>query len=152
VSYSTDEGRQQLLDALAEAADRTAAALACLGEAYEHLDEQSAERLEGELFRPLQLAYGRAQRTHAAFAERSGLPTRQFPPAGEVSPSRGASGLLEDATEAVRGADGELAELQDSLLPVEVGDEEVRAGITEVRELLSPLPARARELGRTLGR
>ena len=45
-----------------------------------------------------------------------------------------------------------LAAIQDSMLPVEVGDRELRAGIAEARELLGGLRGRARELVRTLGR
>ena len=45
-----------------------------------------------------------------------------------------------------------LADLQDSMRPVEVGDAELRAGLAEVRALLAPLPDRAREILRTLGR
>ena len=45
-----------------------------------------------------------------------------------------------------------IADLQDSMLPVEVGDEQLRAGLSETRSLLAPLPARASELVRTLGR
>ncbi|TMK24264.1 MAG: hypothetical protein E6G62_08820, partial [Actinobacteria bacterium] len=71
--YTTADARQQLLDAVAEATEALAAALAALGEAYEQLDERNADVLEQELFRPVQLAYGRARRTHAAFAERHGL-------------------------------------------------------------------------------
>ena len=37
-------------------------------------------------------------------------------------------------------------------MPVEAGDQELRAGLTEVRELLDGLRRRARELERTLGR
>ena len=47
---------------------------------------------------------------------------------------------------------GELAALQDSMLPIEVGDSELRAGLQEVRELLGQLRHQARELVRTLGR
>ena len=36
--------------------------------------------------------------------------------------------------------------------PVEVGDAELRAGLAEVRELLAPLPERAREFLRRWGR
>ena len=49
-------------------------------------------------------------------------------------------------------ADIVLAELQDSMMPVEVGDPELRAGLAEVRELLGDVTARAREFTRTLGR
>ena len=45
-----------------------------------------------------------------------------------------------------------IGELQDSLLPVEVGDTELRAGLSRTRELIAPLPAAAREMVRTLGR
>ena len=38
------------------------------------------------------------------------------------------------------------------MLPVEVGDAELRAGLMDVRELLGGLRERARELVRTLGR
>ena len=69
--YTTADARQQLLDTLAEATEALGSALAALGEAYEQLDERSGDVLEQELFRPVQLAYGRARRTHTAFAERS---------------------------------------------------------------------------------
>jgi len=42
--------------------------------------------------------------------------------------------------------------LQDSLLPVEVGDAELRAGMAEVRRQLGEVSRRAREFVRTLGR
>jgi hypothetical protein len=38
------------------------------------------------------------------------------------------------------------------MMPVEVGDAELRAGLAEVRELVGPLPHRAREIERVLGR
>jgi hypothetical protein len=38
------------------------------------------------------------------------------------------------------------------MMPVEVGDPELRAGLAEVRELLGEVPTRAREFVRTLGR
>ena len=54
--------------------------------------------------------------------------------------------------DAVDAAERELVALQDSLMPIEVGDPELRAGLTEVRQLIAPLPARARDLLRLLGR
>jgi hypothetical protein len=60
--------------------------------------------------------------------------------------------FIEDAVEVVAEADAALAELQDSMMPVEVGDPELRAGLAEVRELAGALPGRARGLLRTLGR
>ncbi len=50
--------------------------VAWLGSAYEQLDDQQADRLEEQLFRPVQRAYGRAKRTHAQFGDpdlRAGL-------------------------------------------------------------------------------
>jgi hypothetical protein len=152
VAYPSQEAREQLLDVLAQAIDQIALALAYLGEAYELLDENSAERLEEELFRPVQLAYGRARRTHAEFADRHGLPGRAFQPRSPGAPSQGAKAVLDRALEAAGQADRAIGGLQDSMLPVEVGDAELRAGLSGVRELIDDLPARARELVRTLGR
>jgi hypothetical protein len=45
-----------------------------------------------------------------------------------------------------------IAELQDSMKPVEVGDQQLRAGLMDVRERLGDVRLRARELLRTLGR
>lgn len=152
MTYTTAEGRQQILDMLADATDRIGVALACIGEAYEHLDEHFAERLEVELFRSVQAAYARAKRTYAGFAERYELQTRAFVDAPEPAPSSGAKGLIDDAAEAASEADEVLVELQDSMLPVEVGDTDLRSGISQVRELLGNMRPRARELVRTLGR
>ena len=152
VTYTSAQGRQQLLDTLAGATDEIGYALVSLGEVYELLDEHTADTLEQELFLPVQMAYGRAQRTHAEFAARHDLPPRVFERASPGAPSHGVRGLLDSALDAVGRADGALAELQDSMLPIEVGDAELRAGLEEVRRLLGDLRGRARELVRTLGR
>ena len=153
MAYITNEARQDLLDGMADAIEQIGIALAALGGAYELLDERTADRLEEELFRPVQVAYGRAQRAHAGFAERYGLPTRAFPPGtAGVVPSQGVRGYLERAVDAVDDADDTLADLQDSMLPVEVGDPELRAGLADVRAHVGELRGRARELVRTLGR
>jgi hypothetical protein len=152
MAYTTAQARQQLLDTVAEATEEIGLALASLGEAYEQLDEHNADRLEQELFRPVQMAYGRAQRTYTEFADRHGLPSRTFQAATPGSPSKGAKGFLDSAVEAVGRADGALATLQDSMLPIEVGDPELRAGLEEVRQLVGDLRGRVRELVRTLGR
>src|SRR5215213_7214409 len=152
MAYVTREARQLLLDTVGEAIDEIGVALAALGAAYEQLDEQTADRLEAELFRPVQVAYGRAQRTYAAFAERHGLTARKFEPALPGHPSQGVRGFLDGAVAAVDEADMLLIELQDSMRPVEVGDTELRAGLSQVRELVGDLRARSRELVRTLGR
>lgn len=152
VAYTNAQARQQLLDTVALATEAIGFALMSLGEAYEQLDENSAERLEQELFRPVQIAYGRAKRTHTEFAARHGLPSRMFEQASLGAPSHGVKGFLDDAMDAIGKADGELASLQDSMLPVEVGDPELRAGLEKVRMLLGDLRGRAREFVRTLGR
>jgi hypothetical protein len=150
--YSTAEARQGLLDTVATTIEQLGVALAALGEAYEQLDERSAERLEEQLFRPVQIAYGRAQRTYLGFTERHELPNRAFPPAPMGAPSAGVRGSIDAANAAVARADATLAELQDSLAPVEVGDAELRDGLRDVRELLGQLSGRSREFIRTLGR
>lgn len=152
MAYVTLEARQRLLDTVAEAIDELSGALAVIGAAYEQLDEHSADRLEEELFRPVQVALGRARRTHSGFADRHGLPGRTFAPGSAGLPSQGAKAFLERAVEAIGEADFILADLQDSMMPVEVGDAELRAGLAEVRELIAPLPDRARALERTRGR
>lgn len=152
MSYTNAEARQDLLDIVAEAIDELAVALAALGAAYEQLDERSADELEEQLFRPVQVAYGRAKRTYAAFAQRTELPARGFESAVPGAPSNGAKGFVDIAVKAVSAADVVLSTLQDSMLPVEVGDRDLRTGLGEVRELIAPLPGRARQVVRTVGR
>jgi hypothetical protein len=152
MTYVAGEARQELLDVLGDAIDDIAAALAALAGAYEQLGTLPADRLEEELFGPVQAAYGRAKRTHVDFARRHGLPERSFTPANQGLPSTGVRGFVDSAVASVDEADAELAELQDSMMPVEVGDPELRAGLAEVRELLGDVRARAREFTRTLGR
>jgi hypothetical protein len=151
MSYSTADAREQVLDELGDAAEHLGRAVARLGEAYEEMDEHSADQLEQELFRPLQGAYGTARRTHAEFSARYGL---DRPALGDSSPGlpAGPREEIERAAEEIRIADETISKLQDSMLPVEVGDRELRAGLSRTRELIAPLPARARELVRTLGR
>ena len=152
MAYVTREARERLLETVAEATDELGTALAALGAAYEQLDEASGDRLEERLFRPVQHAYGRAQRTYAGFAERHGLSARAFSPQSGGLPSQGIHGFLERTLEAVEEADLILVELQDSMLPVEVGDADLRAGLADVRARLADLPERGRQLLRTLGR
>src|SRR4051794_1820067 len=105
MAYVTAEARQQLLDTVADATDQIGVALAALGDAYELVDETTGDRLEAELFRPVQAAYGRARRTHSEFAGRHGLPTRTFEPASSGASSRGVKGFLDSAVQAVGQAD-----------------------------------------------
>jgi hypothetical protein len=149
---STAEARQQLLDTLGQAIEELGVAIASLGAAYEQLDQFKADELEEQLFRPVQLAYGRARRAHSDFASRHGLAARNFAPPPPGLPSIGAKTFIDNAVVAVGKAEATLAELQDSLLPVDVGDAELRAGLADLRELLGSFSGRARELVRTIGR
>jgi hypothetical protein len=152
VSYTEADARQQMLDGLAEATDHLARALASLTGAYELLDERQGDRLEQELFRPVQRAYGRARSTHSGFAARYQFEQREFETPVPEAPSTGIPGFVEHAVEAAGVADAEIAEIQDSLMPIEVGDAELRAGLTEVRQLLDGVPERARGFLREFGR
>jgi hypothetical protein len=152
MAYVASEARQQLLDDIGRATDELGRALAALGAAYEQLDEQNADRLEEELFRPVQVAYARARRTHAGFAERHNLQNRTFQAASAGLPSQGVKGFLDNAVEAVGRADTDIAELQDSMMPVEVGDAELRAGLADTRAAIGQFSIRAREFVRTFGR
>jgi hypothetical protein len=152
MSFTNEEGRRQLLDEVDGAVGELATALACLSEAYEALDEDTADRLEAEMFRPVQAAYGRVRRARAEFAQRYGLDAKDLDGAsGEVAVQE-ARRYIERAVEAAEAADQQIAELQDSMLPVDVGDSEVRAGLAETRTLIAGVPAHGRRLLRTLGR
>jgi hypothetical protein len=152
MAYVTREARQELLDSVAEAVDEIGAAIGALGEAYEQLDEQSADRLEEELFRPVQAAYGRAKRTHSEFATRHGHEQRTFAPPSANLPSEGVKGFLDIAVEAVEQAESILVELQDSLSPATVGDPELRAGLAEVRTILDEIAGAAQRFVSRFGR
>jgi hypothetical protein len=146
------EAREQILADLAIAIEQIAIAAACLGAAYELLDELTADRLEAELFRPVQKAFGRAKRTHSQFAARVALPGYDFEAPSAGLPSQGVKSFVERAVGAAGAGGGTVADLQDSMLPIEAGDPELRVGLAEVRELLDQVPGRAREFLRTLGR
>jgi hypothetical protein len=152
MSYTNEEGRRRLLADVTEAIGDLGRSLACLTEAYEALDEQTGERLEEQIFRPVQAAYGRARRTHTEFAARYGLTDGVAPDGSSGIAAHDPRAYIERAVEAVEAADQRIAELQDSMLPVDVGDTEVRAGLSETRALLAEVPARGRQLIRTLGR
>ena len=152
MAYTTVEGRQELLDTVAEAIDEIGFALGSLGAAYEQLDEPTADRLEDELFGPVQVAYGRAKRTHSEFANRHGLTSRTFEARPPGLPSTGAKAFIDRAVVAVGRADHTLSELQDSLLPVDVGDPELRAALADLRTLVGDNAKQARDIVRTVGR
>jgi hypothetical protein len=151
MSYTTESGRTQILDDSGAAGNDLGRAIADLGEVYDQLDDQSAERMEDQLFRPLQAAYGQLKRTRTEFAARHGLSESALRQAGP-GPVADSHQILERVADAVESADSALAELQDSLLPVEVGDRELRAGLSQVRTLIAPVPGATDEFIRTLGR
>lgn len=151
MGYTNEEGRTQILDDAADAVNQLSIAVAALGEAYEHLDEQAGERMETALFRPLQGAYGQLKRALGEFAQRVGLPPREFPAATTPAPEDPRASL-EHAADAIQAADEILAELQDSLLPVEVGDQQLRSGLSGTRSAIAPLPEACDDFIRTLGR
>ncbi len=151
VTYTAQSGRVQILNDVATSADQLGAALAMLGEVYERLDDHNAELMEEQLFRPLQAAYGQLKRTHAEFATGHGLDRYEFAAPTVRLPEAARAGI-EHAVDAVRSADDTLASLQDSMLPVDVGDQELRAGLSRARTLLGPFPGQAAALIRTLGR
>jgi hypothetical protein len=152
MAYATPDARRQLLASVAAATDELGSALASLSDAYEQLDDRTADRLEAEVFGPVQMAYGRSKSTHDAFAARTGLAAGVFRTAPPGRPSTSAKDSIARAVGAVGTANQTLATLQDSMLPVEVGDAELRAGLASVRELVEPVPRAARELVRILGR
>jgi hypothetical protein len=152
MAYVTAQARQELLDAVGDVADTLGVALGAIGDAYEQLDDANADRVEADLFRPVQSAYGRIRRTHSQFAERYGLPARTFAPAPASAGSRGVKELLDRAVAAAGAADAELAALQDSMMPVEVGDAELRAGLSEVRRLIGHVGTDAQRFVRQFGR
>ncbi len=149
---TTLEAREEILAELSMAIDRVALATACLGQAYELVDETTGDRLEAELFRPVQRAYARAKRIQSAFAARVELAARASAQPSAGLPSQGVKRFVERAGEAAADADRRLAELQDSMLPIEAGDAELRAGLAEVRELLAEVPPAVRAFLRTFGR
>jgi hypothetical protein len=152
MAYITAEARQELLDTVAEATEELGVALGALGDAYEQLDERSADRLEAELFQPVQTAYARAKRTHGDFAARYGLAVGRIETPSRGLPSTGVKGFLELTVDALERAENILVELQDSMSPVEVGDAELRAGLAEVRATLADIAGRPEQFVSRFGR
>lgn len=152
MAYTSEEARTQILDDLADGIEQLSVALASLSEAYEALDEDSADQLEQTMFRPVQAAYARAKRTYTAFGSRYGLPTRGFEAGSAGQHAHDAKAYIERAVEAIEAADHQIAELQDSMLPVDVGDTELRAGLSQTRSSIADAPALGRRMLRTFGR
>ncbi len=152
MAITREEAQEQILEELTAATDRIALAVACLGEAYELLSDDAGDRLEAEIFRPAQKAYGRAKRTHDGFAQRVDRPTMILEPPSAGRSSQGVQSFVDRAVEASGDADQMVAEIQDSMMPIEFGDAELRAGLAGVREQLSGIPRAAAPFLSTLGR
>lgn len=152
MTYDTGQARAELLETVAAAAAHLGTAVGWLTLAYDHLDDQTADTLEEQLFGPVQKAYGRARRTHDGFAERFALEAGPIEPAEPHAGNRPVRDLIEHASGEVAHANALLVELQDSMRPVEVGDAELRAGLADVRTAIGDVPARTRALLGRLGR
>jgi hypothetical protein len=152
MAISTAEAREQILDELGAAVESLALAVACVGAAYEQVSVTAQDRLESELYSPVQRAFGRAMRAHSAYSRFCGLEPRAFEQPAAGRPSQGAKAFIERTVEACYDADRRVSELQDSMLPTEFGDADLRAGLAEVRDLVGGAPVAAREFLRTLGR
>jgi hypothetical protein len=152
VAYTTQEAREQILDDLGYAIEEITLASDCLGLAYELVHGGSADRLEEDLFRPVQSALGKAKRTQSGFATRVGMAVPALEAVEAGVSSQGARALVDRAGAASAEASRAIAELQDSMLPIEAGDAELRAGLAEVRDLVDGMSARTREFVRVLGR
>lgn len=152
MAFTTTEARDRIIGDLEAAEEELGLAVACLGEAFELLATGSADRLEDELFRPIQKSYVRTKRTRTGFAQRVAQDTDE-PAQKQPGPaSQGAKGFVQQAIAATTQADLILSELQDSMMPVEGGDAELRASLSEIREMLSPMRVSAGAFLRTLGR
>ena len=152
MTYNAAEARRELLDTVAEAVEQIAIALGALGDAYEQLDDDSGDRLEAAIFRPVQSAFAVAKRTYSGFAARHGLEGRVFAGAPEGAVSHDVRVIVGRAIDAAAEADLILSELQDSLAPVEVGDAELRAGLAEVRRTLGDVSAKGHDFVSRIGR
>jgi hypothetical protein len=152
MTYTNIEGREQLLETLADATDQIGSALEAVSAAHEELDDMNADRLEEAVFAPVQRAYGAAKRTYTEFASRHELPGRTFdqPPTGPAPAS--ARELIDSASESAGAAEATLTSLQDERALIEVGDVQLRAGVASVREAIGDVPQRADQFLSTLGR
>jgi hypothetical protein len=61
-------------------------------------------------------------------------------------------GFIDGALEAVEAAELELVALQDSEIAIQVGDAELRAGLSDIRRVLDGLSQQARGFLRSFGR
>jgi hypothetical protein len=152
MTESNLHAREELLESLRAPIDHLGRALALLGEAYDHLDEQQAEALESSLFKPLQRGYGRAKRAVRDFAARHDQPAPGLAEQSAPLPATGVKALVEAAVAEVEEAEGAIVTLQDSLVLLDLGDQELRGQLAEVRQALEEARNGSRVFLKTLGR
>ena len=129
---------------LGEAVEYLGEGIGSLGEAYEVLDDQTADTLEEKLFGPMQRGYGRAKKAYADFAGRHGLEGRTFDAPASPLMSGKAADLIASAGGSAEAADFTLAELQDDRAFLAVGDQELRTDVVSAREAIADVPRAAR--------
>ena len=122
MSYTTADGRRQVLDALAAAADQLGNAVAYLGG-----PTNSSTTMPPSAWRSscsARCSSRTAGRGACTASSRSATtsPARSFEAQQPHMRANDARGLIDSAVEAVARADGGLGGLQDSMLPIEVGD------------------------------
>ncbi len=137
---------------LGEAVEYLGEGIGSLGDAYEALDDQTADTLEEKLFGPMQRGYGRAKKAYTDFSGRHGLEGRTFDAPASPVISGKAADLIAAIAGSAEAADYALTELQDDRAFLAVGDQELRAGVVSVREAIASVPREARQMLRTLGR
>lgn len=152
MTITRSEGVREILDELGRATDAAALALACVGEAYEQLTTAPADRLEESVFRPAQSGFTAAKKAYLGYAARAGVDPGGFETPSAGLPSQGVKGFLERAAVAASEAEHVIAELQDSLLPIEFGDPELRAGLSAAREGLARVAPAAKVFLASYGR
>ena len=152
MAYDSGQARVELLDEVGDATDDLGRGAGRSGRGL-----RGARRLQrrapGGAALPARPDGLRARAAHPQRVRRAATacptaPSRPRPRA----PSQGVKGFIDAAVSAVVRADARLAQLQDSMRPVEVGDAELRAGLSEVRRLVADVPRRASEFVRGLGR
>ena len=116
LAYTKLEGREGLLEALAESAELVGAALEYLGAAHQRLDDQSAERLEEQLLARCSVptpAPGPILASPPGTASPSAASNEPAVPPGSLKGGE----LIEMAANEAEGADEMLAGLQDDQAP-----------------------------------
>ena len=153
MTYTSDEGRRELLGATAEAADTIGVALAALGAAYELVDDDTARSAGVGAVRA---GAGGVRAGEAGHARVRGA-ARAAASAFAVADAGRAFGAARAATSSRRSRRSSTPttsspSCRTRCCPVEVGDPELRAALADVRTRLGEVPVRAAELLRTLGR